>query len=517
MIKIKRVLISVSDKTGLFPFVKCLNNMGCEIISTGGTANVIKEAGIPVALVSDVTGFPEMLDGRVKTLHPNIHGGILALRTQEHLSQLDTQGIKPIDMVVVNLYPFAKTIAKPEVTLEEAIENIDIGGPTMIRSAAKNYRYVTVIVNPARYEEITLLMKNNNGCLTEKIRYKLACEAFSHTASYDAVIHQYLEKDPFPDTINLTYSKAQVLRYGENPHQQAAFYKQGKIDQPCLSNAEQLHGKELSYNNLLDLDSGLELVKEFEETACVIIKHNTPCGVAISNKQVDAYNLALATDPISAFGGIIAFNRAITVKTAVEIVKTFAEAIIAPDFEKDALEVLKTKKDLRLLKIGSFEQGLQSGYSLAIRSIVGGLLLQDRDTKKITVQELKIVSKRAPSKEELEAMLFSWKVCKHVKSNAIVLAIGGSTNNQLIGVGAGQMSRVDSVRIAIHKSLDRAKGSVMASDAFFPFRDGIDEAAKAGISAVIQPGGSLRDDEVIKAADEYNMAMVLTGIRHFRH
>ncbi len=513
MIKVKRVLISVADKQGLFNLANYLNQMNVEIISTGGTANVLREAGISIIPVSDITNFPEMLDGRVKTLHPKIHAGILAQRTPEHLKQLEEHEIKPIDLVIVNLYPFAKTIAKLDVPLEEAIENIDIGGPTMIRAAAKNYNYVGVITSPERYEEVLIELKENNCCLSSELSYKLACEAFAHTAQYDSIIHQYLEKDSFPTTLNLSYQKLQSLRYGENPHQRASFYKDPQIIVPGISNAKQVHGKELSYNNILDLDSALQLVKEFEEDfACVIIKHNNPCGVAVTNNQLIAYRFARETDPTSAFGGIIGFNQKVEEDTAEEIVETFVEAIIASGFTEKALEILKTKKDLRLLEVTPWQKNSLHPL-LTLRSVTGGLLIQDSDVKKITQQDLKVVSKMQPTPQEIKAMLFGWKVVKHLKSNAIVLV----KENRTIGIGAGQMSRVDSVKIAIDKASTEAFGTIMASDAFFPFRDGINLADKAGVKAVIQPGGSIRDEEVIKAADEYGMAMVFTGIRHFKH
>ncbi|MFH1563467.1 MAG: bifunctional phosphoribosylaminoimidazolecarboxamide formyltransferase/IMP cyclohydrolase [Nitrospirota bacterium] len=523
MIKIKRALISVADKQGLLNLANYLDQMGVEIISTGGTANALKEAGISVIPVSEVTNFPEMLDGRVKTLHPNILAGILAQRIPEHLQQLEVHKIEPIDLVIINLYPFAKTIAKPDVTLEEAIENIDIGGPTMLRAAAKNYKYVGVVVSPARYEELLMELKKNDGCLSVEFSYKLACEVFAHTAQYDSIIHQYLEKDPFPANLNLNYEKIFSLRYGENPHQQAGFYKDTQVTVPGIGNAKQLHGKELSYNNILDLDAALALAREFEEdSACAIIKHNNPCGVATGENQLTAYKLAYETDPTSAFGGIIGFNQQVEKSTAEEIVKTFIEAIIAPGFSQEALEILKTKKDLRLLEVAAWQnysptaQTPLATQQVALRTVGGGgLLVQDSDVQKITPQNLKIVTKRQPSPQEMKAMLFGWKVAKHVKSNAIVLA----KENRTISIGAGQTSRVDSVKIAINKAGAGANafGTIMASDAFFPFRDGIDLADKVGVRAVIQPGGSIRDDEVINAADEYAMTMIFTGIRHFKH
>ncbi|MFH1962672.1 MAG: bifunctional phosphoribosylaminoimidazolecarboxamide formyltransferase/IMP cyclohydrolase [bacterium] len=518
MIKIKRALISVSDKTGLIPLASFLTDLGCEILSTGGTAAILTESGFNVIPVSDVTHFPEMLDGRVKTLHPNIHGGILAQRTPQHLSQLEEHSITPIDLVVVNLYPFEATVSKPNVSLEEQIENIDIGGPTMIRAAAKNYKFVGVIVNPSSYKELIFTMSENNNCIPEETSFKWAVEAFTHCAAYDTLISQYLyqqiESAPeFPEVLNLTYRKHQVLRYGENPHQNAAFYHQVSSPEPCIATARQLHGKELSFNNILDLNYAIELTKEFKDIpACIIIKHNTPCGVAISENQADAYQLAFESDTVSAFGGVVGFNECVTTETANKLANIFLEAIAAPDYEEKALEILKAKKDLRILKINPPAPGPMLP-EIDMKKTVGGLLVQNRDLKQVLPEQLRVVTQRIPTDEEITTLMFAWKVCKHVKSNAIVLAQSGRT----VGVGPGQTSRVESVKIAASKAGDKAVGSCLASDAFFPFPDGVEEAARAGVKAIIQPGGSLRDEETIKVADQYGMAMVFTGVRHFRH
>jgi len=518
MIKVKRVLISVSDKTGLIPLAGFLTEMGCEILSTGGTATMLAEAGFDIIPVSDVTHFPEMLDGRVKTLHPNIHGGILAQRTPQHLSQLKEHSITPIDLVVVNLYPFEATVSKPNVSLEEVIENIDIGGPTMIRAAAKNNKFVGVIVNPASYKELILTMQGNNNCIPEEISFKWAVEAFTHCAAYDTIISQYLyqqipDAPEFPEILNLTYRKHQVLRYGENPHQNAAFYHQVSNTEPCVATAQQIHGKELSFNNILDLNYAIELTKEFKDIpACIIIKHNTPCGVAISKNQADAYQLAFESDTVSAFGGIVGFNECVTTDTAKKLANIFLEAVAAPDYETEALEILKAKKDLRILKINSPKLG-PALAEIDMKKTVGGLLVQNRDLKQVLPEQLKVVTQRVPTEEEIATLLFAWKVCKHVKSNAIVLAQPGKT----VGVGPGQTSRVESVKIAVGKAGAKAIGSCLASDAFFPFPDGVEEAARAGVKAIIQPGGSMRDEKTIKVADSYGIAMVFTGVRHFRH
>ncbi|MFH2012250.1 MAG: bifunctional phosphoribosylaminoimidazolecarboxamide formyltransferase/IMP cyclohydrolase [Pseudomonadota bacterium] len=522
MAKIKRALISVSDKNGIDQFAMGLKDLGVEILSTGGTAALLKKKGIPIISVSDYTGFPEMLDGRVKTLHPKIHGGLLGQRSKkEHLDKMEEYGIQPIDMVIVNLYPFEETIAKEGSTFSEAIENIDIGGPTMLRSAAKNYADVTVIVDPEDYGKILKEMKENNGSISSDTNFQLAKKVFQLTARYDGAISNYLgtldnkemtSKHGFPETLTLQFGKSQELRYGENPHQRAAFYTERSIKEPCISNASQLQGKELSFNNIIDLDAALETVKEFQEIAAVIIKHTNPCGVAISDKSlVDAYCKARDCDPISAFGGIVGLNRKVDVKTATEVTATFIEAIIAPGYDKKTLEILKEKKDLRVLLVPGLEGCLQEGYDL--KKVVGGLLVQDRDLGMIDFNSLKVVTKKSPTEYELKAMSFAWKVCKHVKSNAIVY----STSDQIVGVGAGQMSRVDSSRIAVMKANLPTKGTVLASDAMFPFRDGVDAAAEAGVTAIIQPGGSIRDEEIIQAANEHNIAMVFTKMRHFRH
>lgn len=518
--KIRRAILSVYDKEGIVGFAQGLQRLGVEILSTGGTYRLLKEKGMKIKEVSEHTGFPEMLDGRVKTLHPKIHGGILGRRDDpKHLEQMKAQGIEPIDLVAVNLYPFKATIAKPNVTLAEAIENIDIGGPTMLRSAAKNYRDVAVIIDPKDYGTVLEEMKRSGGELSEAKRYELAKKVFFTTADYDRTIFSYLdgregEAGRFPDRLVLQFEKVQSLRYGENPHQQAAFYREPQLTEGGVAAAKQLWGKEMSYNNFLDTHSAFELVKEFKEPAAVIIKHNNPCGVATAPTLVEAYKKAKATDPVSAFGGVAAFNRPLDAETAQQITTTFMEVIIAPTIEPAAVTIFQKKKDLRVLEAGSKSIGPSNAGRLDFRRVGGGLLVQDTDAAMIhDPKALKIVSKRPPTAEEIEAMLFAWKVCKHVKSNAIVFARPGQT----VGIGAGQMSRVDSVKIATMKAQMPVPGCVMASDAFFPFRDGIDAAAQVGITAVIQPGGSIRDQEIVQAVDERNMAMVLTGIRHFRH
>ncbi|MEW6065685.1 MAG: bifunctional phosphoribosylaminoimidazolecarboxamide formyltransferase/IMP cyclohydrolase [Bacillota bacterium] len=512
--KIKRALLSVSDKTGLVEFARGLSALGVEIVSTGGTAKTLREAGVPVVYISDVTGFPEILGGRVKTMHPNVHGGILALRTEEHLNQLREHQITPIDLVVVNLYPFRETIARPGVTLADAIENIDIGGPTMVRAAAKNHAYVGIVVNPQRYGQVLEALEKE-GELAAPLRLELAGEAFAHTAAYDTAIANYLNgvigTEEFQPEFNLSLVKAQNLRYGENPHQKAAFYRDPAISGPCIANAEQLHGKELSYNNILDANSALELVREFSDPCAVIIKHNNPCGTATAESLVAAYKKAFETDPVSAFGGIVACNRSVDADTANEMSQIFLEAVVAPDFTADALEILRKKANLRLLKTGDLTE--QTRDVLEVRKVNGGLLVQEADRVVADPAELKVVTERQPSAEELKEMIFAMAVVKHVKSNAIVL----SKDGQVIGVGAGQMNRVGSARIAFEQAADKAKGAVLASDAFFPFRDTVDEAAKAGVTAIIQPGGSIRDEESIQACNEHGIAMVFTGLRHFKH
>ncbi len=519
MVKIKRALISVSDKTGVLDLARELDKCGVEILSTGGTAKMLRENNIPVKEVSGYTGFPEMLDGRVKTLHPKIHGGLLALRDNaEHMKTAQEHGIGLIDMVVVNLYPFEKTTQKPGVTLEEAIENIDIGGPSMLRSAAKNHRSVAVICNPNRYPQVIGELRKNKGALSKDLMAELGIEVFSRTSSYDAAIFNYLNKlnppdcaqaQVFPDTLDLTFEKIQDLRYGENPHQKGAFYKEkGKT---CgLINLKQLQGKELSFNNILDLNAALELVREFANPAAVIVKHNNPCGVAEDKTLRNAFLSAWKCDLLSAFGGIVALNRKMDLKTAQAVAKSgFLECIIAPGFDTEALKLFKEKKNLRILElaeIGAFNEP-------EFKRISGVLLLQDKDMTSLDLNNLKIVTKKKPTKKEMQSLIFGWKVAKHVKSNAIVFTKGTRT----VGIGAGQMSRVDSVMIAKKKSGSSAKACCLASDAFFPKPDAISWAHKSGAKAIIQPGGSIADAEIIKACDKFKIAMVTTGIRHFRH
>jgi phosphoribosylaminoimidazolecarboxamide formyltransferase/IMP cyclohydrolase len=513
---IQRALISVSDKTGVAEFAKALSGMGVEILSTGGTAKALREAGVAVKDVSEETGFPEIMEGRVKTLHPKVHGALLARRRSEgHMAEAREHGIRPIDLVAVNLYPFEAAIAKPGCTFEDAVENIDIGGPTMLRSAAKNHDDVTVVVDPADYAAVLAEMRAGGGAVSAATNRRLAQKVFAHTAHYDAVISQYLaghtEGEKFPKVLSLTFDLAQGLRYGENPHQEAAFYRDPVVGEPCVAAARQLHGKEMSFNNFLDADAALELVREFEAATAVIVKHSNPCCVASAATLADAYRTARDTDPLSAFGGVIALNRTVDAETAAEIAGLFVEVVIAPGFAPEALEALGAKKNVRLLEVDPLTPP-QDGMD--IRRVVGGLLVQDRDTGRIPdVRALKVVTRRRPTDEEFKALAFAWKVAKHVKSNAIVYAKGEHT----IGVGAGQMSRVDSARIAAEKARAPLTGTAMASDAFFPFRDGIDAAAAVGVAAVIQPGGSVRDAEVIAAADEHGMAMVFTAMRHFRH
>lgn len=515
--KVARALVSVSDKTGVLEFCRGLNQLGIELLSTGGTAKLLAEHNVPVTEVSDYTGFPEMMDGRVKTLHPKVHGGILGRRGIDDAVMADS-GIKPIDMVVVNLYPFEQTIANPDCDLETAIENIDIGGPTMIRAAAKNHDDVAIVVDPADYSAILAELQVEVS-LSHATRFNLALKSFEHTARYDTAIATYLGKinnSGFPDTLNLQFHRLQTMRYGENPHQNAAFYQEKNPPVGSIAAAKQLQGKELSYNNIADADAALECVKAFpEQPACVIVKHANPCGVAISDDILGAYNLAYATDPTSAFGGIIAFNRELDEKTAAEIAaRQFVEVIIAPAVSEGAKAALAKKQNVRVLECGYWDA--INPAALDFKRVAGGLLVQDKDIGSITAEDVKVVTQRAPSEQELADLLFAWRVAKFVKSNAIVYV----KNGQTIGVGAGQMSRVYSAKIAGIKAADEGlevPGSVMASDAFFPFRDGIDAAAAAGVTAVIHPGGSMRDQEVIDAANEHNIAMVLTGMRHFRH
>lgn len=546
--KIKRALISLSDKDGAAEFARSLAGFGVEIISTGGTARMLREAGIDVRDVSDVTGFPEMMDGRVKTLHPAIHGALLALRDNAgHAASMSEHGIEPIDMVVINLYPFEQTVAKANVSLEEAIENIDIGGPAMIRSASKNWRDVAVVTDPLLYPEILEEMSANEGSVSLATRRRLATLAFTRTASYDLAISSYLarqlsesdlesleplnplgglifiESESFdedqeedggsdkglPGSITLGLERLSDLRYGENPHQKAALYT---ADSPGgIAHAEQLHGKEMSFNNYIDADAAWSLVSDFDELAVAIIKHTNPSGVGLGGSNIEAYKRALSTDPVSAFGGIVAFNHRVDRESAEAVVEVFTEVVIAPGYDDDAFEILSTKKNLRVLRCSPASSG-----RFEHKQISGGFLVQDFDTHRLTPEELNIVSRRQPTDGQVREMLFAWTVCKHVRSNAIVLASGGRT----IGVGAGQMNRVDSVRIAAMRA-ERfelpVSGSVLASDAFFPFRDNVDEAARMGVSAVIQPGGSIKDDESIVAADEHGIVMAFTGIRHFKH
>lgn len=504
--KIKRALMSVSDKTGLLELARALNAAGVEILSTGGTAKLLADNGVAVVKISDHTGHPEIMGGRVKTLHPKIHGGILGVRDDNsHVADMEKHGIKPIDLVVVNLYPFEQTVAKAGVTDAEAIENIDIGGPAMIRSAAKNHRNVVVLVDPADYQEIVRAVKGGTGTTYEQ-RRRFSLKAFARTSAYDKAIADYLSGGK-GDSLRLDLKKASDLRYGENPHQTAAFYAPG--EDLIYTGPSQLHGKELSYNNILDISAAVMLAREFKQTCAVIIKHTNPCGVATDTDQLAAYKKAYACDTVSAFGSVLSFNSKLTAQTAEEIAKTFVEAVVAPDFEEKAVEILKQKKNIRIIKPRNF----LLAESLQVKSVLGGVLAQSPDGILLNEGELRIVSKRRPTDNEMADMRFSYAVAKHVKSNAIIYARAGRT----VGVGAGQMSRVDSSKIAIIKAQDPVKGCVMASDAFFPFRDGIDAAGKEGITAVISPGGSVRDEEVIAAADEYGMAMVFTGVRHFRH
>ncbi len=516
MAKVKRALISVSDKTGIVDFAKELSAMKIEILSTGGTAKALKDAGVNVIEVSDYTGFPEMLDGRLKTLHPKIHGGLLARRDlQKDMTDIKQHNIQPIDMVVVNLYPFEQTVSKKDVALDEAIENIDIGGPTMLRAASKNFKDVAVIVDPADYKKVLDELKTHDGEATCDTKFYLAQKVFSHTARYDTLISNYLSrytesKTALPRYFTQSFMKVTDLRYGENPHQKAAIYKEPLYKGLSLVDAKILQGKEMSYNNYLDSSSAIDLVREFKEPAAVIIKHNNPCGVAVADKIEDAYVKAYEIDPLSAFGGVIALSRAVNAATAKEILKLFVEIIIAPGFDPDALKLLSGKPNIRLLELDTAQP--PSGFE--IRKIQGGLLVQDRDTGMIDdIRALKVVTKRKPTDDEYAALSFAWRVCKHMKSNAIVY----TAKDRALGIGVGQTSRVDSAKLGAMKALNSLKGSVVGSDAFFPNRDGIDYIASVGATAVIQPGGSVKDSDVIAAADEHNMAMILTGMRHFKH
>ncbi len=543
--KIKRALISLSDKSGAVEFAKQLADLGVEIISTGGTAKALADSGIKVTEVSEVTGFPEMMDGRVKTLHPKIHGAFLALRdNDEHIASMNEHGIVPIDLVVVNLYPFEKTVADENVALNDAVENIDIGGPAMIRSASKNWRDVAVVTDPRSYEGIIEEMSANDGSLSLETRQRLAVLAYTRTASYDLAISSYLSKqltnadlellEPLnplgnlifiesneiddsadeallADYVDLSLDKISDLRYGENPHQKAAIYSNGESG--GIAGAEQLHGKEMSFNNYVDAEAAWNIVQDFDELAVAIIKHTNPSGVGVGATNLEAYKRALSTDPVSAFGGIVALNRRVDADVARAIIEVFSEVVLAPEFDEDALEVFRSKKNLRVLRVANRNTDLRG---IEYKQISGGFLLQEFDDHNVTAADLKIVSERQPTEEDIKAMLMAWKVCKNVKSNAIVIANGVQT----VGVGSGQMNRVDSVRIAAMRA-ERfelpIKGAALASDAFFPFRDNVDEAAKMGITAIIQPGGSIKDDESIAAANEHGIVMAFTGIRHFKH
>jgi len=515
---IQRAILSVTDKTGLADFARQLSNMGVELISTGGTAKLLRDGGISVKDISELTGFPEMLDGRVKTLHPKVHGGILHRREDpSHRAAVAEHGIAAIDMVVVNLYAFEKTAAKPGVHFEELVENIDIGGPSMIRSAAKNFHDVAIVTSPADYNAIAEEMSKSGGALSPETKWRLAQKAFATTAAYDSAIASTLERvsangtfslkpmEGFPDKLRLSFAKVADLRYGENPHQKAAMYSDGSGT--GVANARQVQGKELSYNNIVDLQAAWDLAQEFEEPVCAIIKHTNPCGTATGKTLSEAYKRALECDPVSAFGGVIGVNRAVDASAAEEMAKLFLEVIAAPSFETSAIEKFSSKKNLRLVEITNSPQ------KWVLKNVSGGMLVQDADLHQLKESDLKVVTKRPPTPEEKRALLFAWKVCKHVKSNAILYSRDGQT----IGVGAGQMSRVDSCRLGAQKAVLPLKGTVAASDAFFPFPDGVEEIAKAGATAIIQPGGSVRDQEVIEAADRLGLAMIFTGVRHFRH
>lgn len=509
----KRALLSVSDKTSLLDFAQGLVRNGYEIISTGGTKKALEEAGLPVIGISEITGFPEIMDGRVKTLHPNVHGALLCVRdNEEHVKQIQDLGIDYIDLVCVNLYPFKETVQKPGVDHATIIENIDIGGPSMLRSASKNYRFIPVVCDPADYDTV-LAEIEENGETKPETRERLAAKVFRHTARYDAMIADYLTKktgEEFPESMTITFDKVQDLRYGENPHQKAAFYK-GMNPQYSLANAVQLHGKELSYNNIQDGNAAIEILKDFSDTpAAVGLKHMNPCGVGIGSTINEAWDKAYEADPVSIFGGIVALNRPVDKELAEKLSKIFLEIIIAPAFDADALEILERKKNIRLMVL---DTTLEPCNSMKYTNVSDGLLVQDMDTHQVKAEDLKCVTNRKPTAEEIEQLLFGWKVVKHVKSNAIVLV----KDNMTIGVGAGQMNRVGAAKIAIEQAGEKAKGSIMASDAFFPMPDTVEEAAKAGVTAIIQPGGSIRDQDSIDACNKYGIAMVTTGVRHFKH
>jgi len=521
---IRRALLSVSDKSGLVELARALTRYGVELISTGGTRKALADSGLAVRDISEVTGFPEILDGRVKTLHPRVHAGILAIRDNtEHRATLEKQGIAPIDLVVCNLYPFEATLAKAGSSHEEIVENIDIGGPSMVRAAAKNYHDVAIVTDPGQYAGILEELAANKGALTLATRERLAAAAFARTAAYDQAISGYFagrkKSETWPASLTLSFQRRQELRYGENPHQKGAFYVEPGCKHASVATAETLHGKELSYNNILDLDSAFNLVREFSTPAAVVIKHNNPCGAAVANNLADAFRLAYEGDPLSAFGGVLGFNRELDEATATLITEPdrFIECIIAPGYSDPAFKLLITrptwKKNVRLLRTGPLNQPGAQASSLDFRRVDGGLLVQTRDLPADDFAQAKVVSKRSPTDKELADLRFAWLVAKHTKSNAIVLV----KDNHVVGVGAGQMSRVDSVHLAVRKAGDRVRGSVLASDAFFPFRDNVDEAARAGVSAIVQPGGSMRDQDSIAACDEHGLAMIFTGIRHFRH
>lgn len=519
--KKKRVLISVSDKTGIVEFAQKISALDFEIVSTGGTYNVLKDSEIPVINISDVTGFPECLDGRVKTLHPKIHAGLLAVRdSDEHMKQIKELDVELIDLVVVNLYPFKQTILKENVELEEAIENIDIGGPTMLRAAAKNYKYVSVVIDPSDYDKVIDEIKSN-GKVSEKTNFYLAAKVFNHTAHYDTLIANYLRDkagiEKYPYTISMTFEKIQDMRYGENPHQKAAFYKEVSNNEGMLTGIEQLHGKELSFNNINDTHGALELLKEYTEPTVVACKHSNPCGVASADNIYDAYMKAYNSDPVSIFGGIVTTNRTIDKATAEEINKIFLEIVLAPDFTDDALEILKKKKNIRLLKLKNIERK-QDENCYDVKKVSGGILIQDIDNLTLNESELKVVTERKPTDKEMSDLLFTWNIVKFTKSNGI--AIG--KDKQSVGIGPGQVNRIWATKQAIEHGInqlgeDFLKGAVLASDAFFPFSDCVEEAAKAGITAIIQPGGSIRDEDSIKECNKHGIAMVFTGVRHFRH
>jgi len=520
VIPIRTALVSVSDKSGLAEFARGLARFKIKILSTGGTAKLLAEQGLPVTEVADYTGFPEMLDGRVKTLHPRLHAGILARRdSPAHLAAIKAAGIEPIDLVVVNLYPFARTVAKPNCTLAEAIENIDIGGPSMLRAAAKNYAGVAVLTDPSDYSKVIAEMGEHGGALSEGTRFALAQKAFAHSAAYEAAIGNYLtglagdgNLAPFPDHLTLQFEKMQDLRYGENPHQAAAFYRDGDPVPGSIAGYTQVQGKELSYNNIADADAAWECVKTFDEPACVIVKHANPCGAAIGASPRDAYERAFATDPTAAFGGIVAFNKGLDAATAGAVAKQFVEVVIAPEFDSEALRIFADKANVRLMSV----RLARAAQTYDFKRVGGGLLVQSPDGRNVEASGLRTVTRLKPTAAQVADLLFAWRVAKFVKSNAIVFCAGGRT----LGIGAGQMSRVDAARVAALKAQDAGlnlMGSVVASDAFFPFRDGVEVVARAGAKAVVQPGGSVRDDEVIAAADELGLAMVFTGVRHFRH